>query len=54
MKFISDLKRKEKEEQLINLLIADLILKIIKSEKVSNVNDEVSLLQWLLKKERYK
>lgn len=54
MKFISDLKRKEKEKQLINLLIADLILKIIKSEKVSNVNDEVSLLQWLLRRERYK
>lgn len=54
MKFVSNSKIKVQEQQLINLLIADLILKIIKSEKVSNVNEEVSLLQWLLKREIYK
>lgn len=54
MKFIFNMKRQKKKQSLINLLIEDLILKIIKSEKVSNVSEEVVLLQWLLKRERYK
>lgn len=43
-----------KEKNKINVLIDNLILRIIKSEKIDDVTYEIELLKWLLRRELYK
>lgn len=43
-----------KEKNNFKVLIDNLILRIVRSEKIDDVTDEIELLKWLIKRELYK